>query len=112
VLRVCAFSGFYGLKKAFLRLSQNPAVGACGAFGLRLPGIPLANWYGTGSGSDLAPCSQRLPSPPGRYRSLYRTVLRIRQRYRLEPLWQSIAQLATSETPGRFLSLQRWPVNR
>jgi hypothetical protein len=43
--------------------------------------IPLENWYGTGSGSDLAPCRRRLPGPPGRYRSLYRTVLRIRQRY-------------------------------
>jgi hypothetical protein len=41
--------------------------------------ILLANWYGTGSGSDLAPCTQRLPRAPGRYRSLYRTVLRIRQ---------------------------------
>src|SRR5262249_48848238 len=35
--------------------------------------IRLANWYGTGSGSDLALCRRRLPSPPGRYRSLYRT---------------------------------------
>jgi len=43
--------------------------------------ILLTNWYGTGSGSDLAPCTQRHPSPPGRYRSLYRTVLRIRQQY-------------------------------
>src|SRR5262245_2169752 len=47
----------------------------------RLRWVPLAKWYGTGSGSDLALCRKRLPSPPGRYRSLYRPVLRIRQRY-------------------------------
>ena len=35
--------------------------------------IPPANWYGTGSASELAPCRQRLPRAPGRYRSLYRT---------------------------------------
>jgi hypothetical protein len=43
--------------------------------------ILLANWYGTESGGDLAPCTQRLPRAPGRYRSLYRTVLRIREQY-------------------------------
>src|SRR5262245_23441415 len=54
-----------------------------GAFGVRRGLILLANWSGTGSGSDLAPCTQRLPRAPGRYRSLYRTVLRIRQRYQV-----------------------------
>jgi hypothetical protein len=44
-------------------------------------GLPLANWYGTGSGSDLAPSEAVAYKAPGRYRSLYRTVLRIRQRY-------------------------------
>jgi acyl-CoA carboxylase subunit alpha len=31
------------------------------------------NWYGTGSGSDLAPREESAPGEPGRYRSLYRT---------------------------------------
>src|SRR5215475_8696149 len=62
-----------------------PLAGSAPAYGVRRVLIPLANWYGTGSGSDLAPCGQRLPRPPGRYRSLYRTVLRIRQRYHDSP---------------------------
>src|SRR5262245_17525488 len=65
--------------------------------------IPLANWYGTGSGSDLALCRQRLSSPPGRYRSLYRTVLRIRQRYQSSPHSKRSALLNTQlETAVSF----------
>src|SRR5215510_7305321 len=63
-----------------MELNEAYAYGG-GVFGTPFRAIMLANWYGTGSGSDLAPCRQRLPSPPGRYRSLYRTVLRIRQWY-------------------------------
>src|SRR5262245_48521159 len=62
-----------------------PLAGSALAYGVRRGMIPLTNWYGTGSGSDLAPCRQQLPSLPGRYRSLYRTVLRIRQRYHKAP---------------------------
>jgi len=43
--------------------------------------IPLANWYGTGSGSDLVDSDVVAYKAPGRYRSLYRTILRIRQLY-------------------------------
>ncbi|MGH9755311.1 MAG: biotin/lipoyl-containing protein, partial [Blastocatellia bacterium] len=35
--------------------------------------ITRLNWYGTGSGSDLAPREESAPEEPGRYRSLYRT---------------------------------------
>src|SRR5262245_19558514 len=49
-----------------------------GEVGFGSLGIPLANWYDRGSGSDLALCRQLLPSRPGRYRSLYRTVIRTR----------------------------------
>jgi hypothetical protein len=48
-------------------------------------GIPLANWYGTGSGSDLVDLEIVACKAPGRYRSLYRTVLRIRQQYPKPP---------------------------
>src|SRR5262249_137313 len=33
----------------------------------------LCEWYGTGSGSDLAPLGAATTEAPGRYRSLYRT---------------------------------------
>jgi hypothetical protein len=42
---------------------------SCNQTHLRLPG----NWYGTGSGSDLAPRGVSAPRGPGRYRFLYRT---------------------------------------
>src|SRR6266508_1014312 len=64
-----------------------------GAFGVRRGLIPLANWYGTGSGSDLVLCRQRLPIPPGRYRSLYRTVLRN------SPAVSGLAALQTLRAP-------------
>jgi acetyl/propionyl-CoA carboxylase alpha subunit len=35
--------------------------------------ITRLNWYGTGSGSGLAPREESAPGEPGRYRSLYRT---------------------------------------
>jgi hypothetical protein len=64
--------------------------------------ILLANWYGTESGGDLAPCTQRLPRAPGRSRSLYRTVLRIRQQDQIrltkdQPVIKSIYRNLTKE---------------
>ena len=60
-----------------------PLAGSAPAYGVRRVLIPLANWYGTGSGSDLALCRRRLPSPPGRYRSLYHVRQDIRKLFEM-----------------------------
>jgi hypothetical protein len=65
------------------RTSRRPATKFQTWIGLQLRVIPLANGTVQGAVATWRLREQLLPSPPGRYRSLYRTDLPIRQRYRV-----------------------------